>query len=195
MNLVIDNLMNIKINNIINSPDKMLKLAKLALKDSDHFKYFKKRIPDYIGFYILTCENEILSMSGIFKSKFWDSQFVRVCDHTYYFKKSLNMKIYYWSSDYMLPVQTKIAIEKNLIPFYSILKQRNALKKLTKRFNSKNKYQYLILPKLYYTCNNEPTNDPLCWQNVAILKTKGYESFNLPSKSSENQNKNHNNFR
>ena len=125
------------VNDIINSPDKILSLTTEAAEDSDNFKNFEKRLPGYIAFHIAIYEGVIIGMAGMFQSKFWDSKLVRVCDRTYYFKEArsgalsfLNEKnLKATASDYILPLQTKIALEKGLIPFYSIqgIRRRPAL--------------------------------------------------------------------
>ena len=72
-----------------------------------------------------------------------------------------------------------------LIPFFSIqgIKRRPAMYRMVERWNKNNKNQFIILPKLYFTCNSKPNDNTMCWQNIAVLKIEGYEDFNLPSKT------------
>ena len=55
--------------------------------------------------------------------------------------------------------------------------------RMVERWNKNNKNQFIILPKLYFTCNSKPNDNTMCWQNIAVLKIEGYEDFNLPSKT------------
>ena len=98
-------------------------------------------------------------MAGMFQSKFWNSKLVRVLDRCYYFKiarssslswnlneKELNAT----ASTYFLPKQTKIALEKNLIPFWSIYgkNRRSAMMKIVERFNNFNEYNWFVIINL-----------------------------------------------
>ena len=58
------------------------------------------------------------------------------------------------------------------------------MKRMIERWNVIHKHKFTLLPKMYFTCNhsvNENTNE-MCWQNIAILKIDGYDTFNLPSR-------------
>ena len=76
----------IYIKDIIEDKDKLIKLSKDASIDSPHnFHDFKKRIPDYINYHVVELDNEVIAMAGMFQSKFWPSDYVRVFDRCYYF--------------------------------------------------------------------------------------------------------------
>ena len=188
----------ISIEDILDSKEELLRLTELAKEDSfSNFNKFEKRIPDYLNYHVAKYNDEVIAMSGMFKSKQWDPKFVRIADRTYYFKiarsGSLSFlnenKLKATASTYFLPLHVKIAIEKNLIPFFSIsgIKRRAAMVKVIERWNnnSDNENKFILLPEMYYTCNHdisENTNEA-CWQNIAILDINGHEDFNLPSRS------------
>ncbi len=148
--------------NIIDDKDKMLSLAEIAKIDSSNFENFEDRLSGYIAFHTATYKDEVVAMAGMYQNPQWHPKLVRICDRTYYFKKArsgalsfLNDKeLKATASDYFIPLQTKIALEKSLIPFYSIYgeKRRRALERQVKRFNEKNTYQYKILSGMYFTC-------------------------------------------
>ncbi len=184
--------MKIIINDIVKSKDKMLGLAEMAKDDSANFNNFENRIDNYLAYHTAIYGGEIVAMSGIFQTPRWESKFCRVLDRTYYFKEARSSGLNFLNerelkaiaSTYFLPEQLEIALSKNLIPFFSIqgIKRRPAIYRMVERWNLKNKHQFTILPKLYYTCNSEPNDNTMCWQNVAILKVEGYKDFNLPSR-------------
>jgi len=86
------------------------------------------------------------------------------------------------ASDYFIPLQTKIALDKGLVPFYSIYgeKRRPALERQVKRFNEKNTYQYKILSGMYFTCSGPVNEKEQCRQNISILDTPDNVIFDLP---------------
>ena len=181
----------INIKNVLNDKDTLSKLSSKAVKDSYHnFHNFDRRLSNYLNYHIVEYENEVIAMAGMFQSKFWPSNFVRVLDRCYYFKKvrSNTLNSYQTggiATTHLLPLHIKIALEKNLIPFFSIacIKRRAAMKKMIKRWNINHKHKLVLLPKMYFTCNqnvDENPNDIFCWQNVAILDVDGYKNFNLP---------------
>ena len=64
------------------------------------------------------------------------------------------------------------------------IKRRPAMKRMIERWNATHEQKFVLLPKMYFTCNHsvkENTNEK-CWQNIAILKIDGYDKFNLPSR-------------
>lgn len=187
----------ILIEDIIDSEDELMRLANLAKVDSySNFNKFEKRIPDYLNYHIAKYEGRVVAMSGMFQSKQWDKKFVRIADRTYYFKEARSGSLSYLNpgelraiaSTHFLPLHVKIALEKDLVPFFSItgIKRRAAIIKVIERWNNnkENKHKFKLLPEMYYTCNhNISTNEnPACWQNVAILDIKGHEIFELPSR-------------
>ena len=184
--------MKANIKNILNDIDTVSKLSYEASKDSYHnFHDFGRRIPDYLNYHVVEQDNKVIAMAGMFQSKQWPSNFVRVLDRCYYFKNSRSNTVNSYqtggiATTHLLPLHIDIAIEKNLIPFFSIsgIKRRVAMKKMIERWNIVQDKKLLLLPDMYFTCNHnieDNTNDK-CWQNVAILEIDGYKDFNLPSR-------------
>ncbi len=175
--------------------DILANLTKEAAKDSyDNFHDFEKRRPDYLHYHLAEFVDTTIAMAGMFQSKQWPSNYVRVLDRCYYFKIArssslsfLNEKVFKeTASKHFLPLHIKLSLEKNLIPFYSIagIKRRPAMKRMIERWNATHEQKFVLLPKMYFTCNHsvkENTNEK-CWQNIAILKIDGYDKFNLPSR-------------
>ena len=178
--------------NIIDDKEKMLSLAEIAKIDSSNFtkKNFEDRLSDYLAFHTATYKDEVVAMAGMYQSPQWHPKLVRICDRTYYFKKARsgalsflnNKELKATASDYFIPLQTKIALEKGLIPFYSIYgeKRRPALERQVKRFNEKNTYQYKILSGMYFTCPGPINEKEQCRQNISILDTPDNIVFDLP---------------
>ena len=178
--------------NIIDDKDKMLSLAEIAKIDSSNFtkKNFEDRLSDYLAFHTATYKDEVVAMAGMYQSPQWHPKLIRICDRTYYFKKARsgalsflnNKELKATASDYFIPLQTKIALEKGLIPFYSIYgeKRRRALERQVKRFNEKNTYQYKILSGMYFTCPGPINEKEQCRQNISILDTPDNIVFDLP---------------
>mgnify|MGYP001162167460 FL=1 len=182
----------ISINDIIKDKEKMLSLAEMAKIDSTNYtkKNFEDRLSGYSTFHIATYKDEVVAMAGMYQSPQWHPKLIRICDRTYYFKKArsgalsfLNEKeLKAIASDYFIPLQTKIALEKGLVPFYSIYgeKRRPALERQVKRFNKKNTYQYKILSGMYFTCPGPINEKEQCRQNISILDTPDNVVFDLP---------------
>ena len=178
--------------NIIDDKEKMLSLAEIAKIDSSNYtkKNFEDRLSDYLAFHTATYKDEVVAMAGMYQSPQWHPKLVRICDRTYYFKKARsgalsflnNKELKATASDYFIPLQTKIALEKGLIPFYSIYgeKRRRALERQVKRFNEKNTYQYKILSGMYFTCPGPINDKEQCRQNISILDTPDNIVFDLP---------------
>jgi len=175
--------------------DVLVSVTKEAAKDCyGNFHDFEKRRPDYLHYHLTKFDNTNIAMAGMFQSKQWPSNFIRVLDRCYYFKIARSNSLSFLNenmfketaSKHLLPLHVKLSIEKNLIPFYSIagVKRRPAIKKMIKRWNAIHEHKFTLLPKMHFTCNhnvNENTNE-MCWQNIAILKIDGYDKFNLPSR-------------
>lgn len=188
----------ILVEDILNSKDELIKLANLAKEDSfSNFNKFEKRIPDYLNYHVARYEGRVIAMAGMFQSKQWHPKFVRIADRTYYFKEARSGSLSYLNpgelraiaSTHFLPLHVNIALDKDLIPFFSItgIKRRAAMIKVIERWNSNkdNKHKFKLLPNMYYTCNhNISTNtNEACWQNVAILDIEDCHTFDLPSRS------------
>ena len=157
-----------------------------------NFANLEKRIPNYTDFFIVTWNNEPVAMSGIYQYSGWPSDHYRVVDRSFYFPEIRTKSLGYHLPDdlaqfrgvltgLLLPVQTKIVLEKGGVPFYSMLNHPNALAKQVRTYNSENEQKYVILNSLYYTCPNTPSDDKNCWQNVAVLEDKQHK-FDLPGK-------------
>ena len=182
----------IYIKDIIEDKDQMISLADLAKQDSHNFVNFENRIDNYLNYHTATYEGSVVAMAGIFQSDLWPPKFARVLDRTYYFKEARSSTLSFLNekelkaiaSTHFLPEQIDICLSKKLIPWFSIqgVKRRPAMYRMVDRWNQKHNHKFMILPKLYYTCNREPNNNIMCWQNVAILKVDGYGNFNLPSR-------------
>ena len=185
----------IYIKDILNEEETLSRLTKEAAKDSwGNFHDFEKRKSNYLHYHTANFGADTIAMAGMFQSKFWPSKFVRVLDRCYYFKVARSSTLSFLNekylkataSNYFLPLQIEIAISKGLIPFYSIagIKRRPAMKRMIERWNATHEQKFVLLPKMYFTCNHsvkENTNEK-CWQNIAILKIDGYDKFNLPSR-------------
>ena len=186
----------IQILNIINDKDEILRLANLASKDnhknSSNYTNFEKRLDNYIAFHAVYLKDEPIAFAGMYQSFKWPSNLVRICDRTFYFKKArtsglnfINEKeLKHTASSYFIPEQTKISIEKNLVPFYSIEKitRRRALIKQVKMINEMYNMNYYVLPGMYWTCNSPVSDNEKCWQSVATLENT-ITDIKLPSKS------------
>ena len=182
----------IYIKDIVEDKSQMMSLANMAKQDSNNFLNFEKRINNYLSYHTATYNNSVIAMAGIFQSKLWPSNFARVLDRCYYFKIARSSTLSFanekelkaTASTYFLPEQIKICLEKKLIPWFSIqgVKRRPAMYRMIDNWNKVHKQKFMILPKLYYTCNMKPNENIMCWQNVAILKVDGYGDFNLPSR-------------
>lgn len=190
----------ILIEDILHSRDKLLELTDLAKKDSfSNFNKFEERIPDYLNYHVAKYNDEVIAMSGMFKSKQWDPRFVRIADRTYYFEIARSSTLSYMNekqfkataSTYFLPLHVKIALEKKLIPFFSIsgIKRRGAMTKVIKRWNDndENENKFILLPGMYYTCNHHISSNTneACWQNIAMLDIDGRKNFDLPNRHIE----------
>ncbi len=180
------------INDIVNSKDKMLELAEMASEDCPEnfeLKEFSGRLNGYLNYYTAIHKGKIVAMAGMFQSKYWNPKLVRVLDRCYYFPEARSSGLNFinekelktTASTYFLPKQTKLALKKGLIPFWSIYgkKRRGALERQVKRFNSKNEFKYIVLPGQYWTCNRPMDNKGMCWQNIAVLE-QYKDVFDLP---------------
>lgn len=155
--------------------------------------YLNLQNRNYLKFHILTENDKIISFAGMYRHPTWPKNIIRVVDRMYTFfefrvkngngfssnKPNLKKNTQHGGlcSGQLLPYQTKIARELNLIPFVSIqfLTRRNAVKKwLKNRIDSSLGYE--LLDDLYYTCGGQPEINIRCWQNILSPK-----KLNLPS--------------
>ena len=187
----------IYIKDILREEETLSNLTQEAAKDSwNNFHDFHKRKPDYLHYHVAEYgySNIPIAMAGMFKSKFWPSNFVRILDRCYYFKVARSSTLSFLNekqlkataSNYFLPLQIEIALENNLVPFFSIagIKRRAAMKRMIDKWNSKNYKKLILLPNMYFTCNHsvDDNTNEMCWQNIAILNVSGCNDFNLPSR-------------
>ena len=81
-------------------------------------------------------------MAGMFQSKYWNPKLVRVLDRCYYFPEARSSGLNFinekelktTASTYFLPKQTKLALKKGLIPFWSIYGKKRRFLKVLKYF-------------------------------------------------------------
>jgi len=180
--------MNLKIVDIINNYDEMIKITNNASKyHPRNFLNFEKRIYGYSNFFSVYLNDELIAISGIWQSKTWPKNYYRVADRTFYFpsfrqnslSNSLNTPYKDISSSYLIPMQTEIVVKKNGFPFYSMFAHPNALQRSINLQNKNSKYKYKFINELYWTCHAKPNKlHKYCWQNVAILEK--YKNINLP---------------
>ena len=113
----------IKLINVLGSKQIISELQSKAIKDSYHnFHDFDKRLPDYLNYHVVEKNGKVIAMAGMFQSKYWPSNFVRVLDRCYYFKdnRSNSLNSYQTggiATSHLLPLHIEIALEKNLIPY------------------------------------------------------------------------------
>lgn len=183
----------ITIENIINNHDQILALAKIASGDkhrnAKNYNNFEKRISNYIAFHVINQDNSPVAFAGIYNSPSWPSNHFRILDRCFYFLEARcdniafinNKKLKALASTYLIPLQTKIVLDKNCIPFWSIqeITRRPAIIKQVNRYNElNNDYKFKVLDKMYWTCDGRLSNNKQCWQNVATLSSF---SIDLPS--------------
>lgn len=137
--------------------------------------YQEKRIKDYLAIHVYENDKDIIAFSGVFP---FQDNFCRVADRTFVMKeyrsKGLNSLGHgQFLSRNLLPVQTKLALELDYTPFYSIQerKRRKSLELSVDDFNRHNDdtSYYRVLDGMYYTCDEYVEGKESCWQNVAVL--------------------------
>jgi hypothetical protein len=187
-----------KIIEITNDKDLISKLSSAVVNDNNSShrntrNYINLQNRDFLKFHVLKQNNEIVSFAGMYRHPTWPKNIIRVVDRMYTFfefrvkngngfssnKPNLKENTHHGGlcSGQLLPYQTKIARELNLIPFVSIqfLTRRNAVKKwLKSRIDPSLGYE--LLDDLYYTCGGSPSINIRCWQNILSP-----EKLSLPS--------------
>lgn len=193
------------VENIIKEPDRILRLADIASKDSHrnakNYVNFEKRLKNYIAFHIVLEESNfgwptVVGFGGIYRSEDWPKRLVRITDRMYQYpshrfkglwqkegKSRDGVKIGL-SSETLVPYQTEFCQIRRWKPFFSVegLYRRNSLKKILDEYVDP-KYGYKLLPDMYYTCTNknEEVLEKICWQSVASIT----EDIGLPKMSIE----------
>ena len=187
-----------KIIEVTNDKDLISKLSSNVLNDNNSShrntkNYANLQDRNFLKFHVLKQDDKIVSFAGMYRHPSWPDNVVRVVDRMYTFfefrvkngngfssnKPNLKTNTQHGGlcSGQLLPHQTKIAKDLNLIPFVSIqfLTRRNAVKRwLENRIDPS--LGYKLLDDLYYTCGGDPKIKIRCWQN--ILST---EKLKLPS--------------
>ena len=180
--------MDLKIVDIVNDREQMLATARLAaIHHPENFSKFEGRMYGYTNFFTVYLNDELVAISGIWQAKTWPSNYYRVGDRSFYFPsirqydlsnpahkpyKTLN-------SQHLIPMQTKIVMEKDGFPFYSMLNHPNALRRSVSLHNEVSEYKYKVLDGLYWTCHHTPNpKEKSCWQNIAVLEN--YSHCELP---------------
>lgn len=153
----------------------------------ENFQYFQNRINGYSHFFMVKLDGEIVAISGIWRCEKWPKNYYRVGDRSFYFPsiRQKNISNPYTkphktiNSQVLIPMQTKIVLDKGGFPFYTMNKHLNALKRSVKIHNEISEHKYKVLDGLYWTCPEEiDYNHVSCWQNVAVLKK--YNKCELP---------------
>ena len=182
----------IKVKSILNDKNLMFYLFEKASKDthrnSKNYKNLPQRFDNYIDFHCVFHENRPVSFAGIYKNPTWPDNLVRVLDRAYYFNFSRPKGLFKpvtnvnsTLSQTLLPIQTKIVLEKGLIPFYSIenFKRRKSIELSLTNYNKNNYPKYIVLPGLYFTTNTRNKLQSSDWQTVATLEDYK-DKINLP---------------
>ena len=157
--------------------------------NANNYKDLEKRLDQYDCFTVVTYDGRMVAISGLYNGGIYPDNMARVADRSYY---------YYWrnnpasgfktstkyNANHMVPFQVEVAKQKGYdFVFVSVQnpKKRNAIKMLIKDWP----YDFVMQDQLCNTCrlvNNTVTDEPTCWQNVAVYKLNDKEvEFNLPS--------------
>ena len=155
------------------------KASKDTHRNSKNYKNLSQRFDNYIDFHCVFHENRPVSFAGIYKNPTWPDNLVRVLDRAYYFNLSRPKGLFKpvtnvnsTLSQTLLPIQTKIVLEKGLIPFYSIenFKRRKSIELSLTNYNKNNYPKYIVLPGLYCTTDKPHLMEQSEWQTVATLE-------------------------
>ena len=180
--------MSYEVVDILHDKDLLRDVTKQAAQlHPENFQYFENRIPGYTHFFIVKLNGELVAMSGIWRCNKWPENYYRVADRSFYFPniREVNISSTYKKqgsaicSHMLIPLQTKIVLDLNGLPFYSMLNHPNALKKSVERLNKVSEHKYKVLDGLYWTCPEQVDyNHKGCWQNVAVLEN--IDQWDLP---------------
>ncbi len=171
--------MTLTVQSIIEDSDKMMEIGKLAAEHHpENFSNFENRINSYYDFFVVSKDDEPLAISGIFRYKRWFPNLYRIADRSFYFPINRDKSLGYLGgitektilSHLLIPRQTQMVLDMGGIPFYSMLRHKNALKRSTERHNEISKNKYVVLDDLYFTCPFTPEPNDRCWQYIAVLE-------------------------
>ena len=172
--------------------------------NSTNYKNLEERLPLYDCFNVVVDleQDKMLAISGLFNGGIFPPHTARILDRTYYYDWASGLQSawrpqFRYSSNFLLPFQEKIALEKqyNSI-FFSI--QMHSSTNILYRYKPGNKYE--ILPILNNTCpsleNGEINQHSLCWQNIAIkYLTNNHMELRLPSITLKEYNERYSNIK
>lgn len=148
-------------------------------RNSNNYKNLGSRLKYYIDFHCVFYNNRPVCFGGMFKDPNWPDNIVRVLDRAYFFDIIRGKSLYKRPTELnttiskvMLPAQTKIALSKSLVPFFSVqdYKRKKSIGLTVNFHNEKNKPKYTILPGLYCTTNKPHMMERNEWQTVATLE-------------------------
>lgn len=157
--------------------------------NAKNYANFEQRLEQYDCFTVVVDNDEMLAISGLYNGGIYPNNMARVADRTYYYDWRNNPASGFtnntkYTANYLLPYQLEHAKQKGYdFIFVSVQnpKKRNALKSIIKAWP----YEFIMQEQLCNTCrlvNNTVTDEPTCWQNVAVYKLNDSDAeFNLPS--------------
>lgn len=181
--------MDYEVKDILNDIDYLKHITNQAAKiHPENFQYFSNRISGYTNFFVIKMCNKVVAMSGIWRCSTWPSNYYRVGDRSFYFPsiRQFNLSNPHYkpyktfNSQVLIPMQTKLVLKNNGVPFYSMLNHPNALKRSISLVNKVSPNKYKLLNGLYWTCSDKPNKDnKRCWQNIAVINSFN-NNFELP---------------
>lgn len=153
----------------------------------------EQRLDLYDCFTVVVDNERLVAFSGLFNGGIYPDNIARVADRSYYYDWRNNPASGFrestkYNSNYMLPFQIEHARAVGYdYVFVSVQnpKKRKALTQIIKKWP----VEFIMEEELCNTCrlvNNRVTDQPTCWQNVAVYKlTDTQKTFNLPRLSLE----------
>lgn len=169
---------------IISDQNEMVRLGEIASKyHPTNFANFEKRISNYKLWLLAFIGNEPAAMCGVWRSEKWFDGLYRVGDRSFYFPIMREKTLGYDSqnrgllSKEMLPIQMDFVDSLNGIPFISMLKNKNALRRGSESYNDLGGERLKVLDQTYYTCEDDKFENERCWQWISVLE-KQEQCFN-----------------
>jgi len=161
----------------ITDHDRMSELGKAAAEyDPTNFKHFDQRIENYLVWILAYIGKEPAAMCGIWRCNKWFDNLYRVGDRSFYFPIMRERSLAYdidnraLLSKELLPIQLDFVAGMKGIPFVSMLKNKNALKRGMKSYNDLGYDQMKVLDSTYYTCDDDHFTNERCWQWISVLE-------------------------
>lgn len=157
--------------------------------NANNYKDLETRLEQYDCFNVVVYDGRMVAISGLYNGGIYPDNIARVVDRTYYYYWRSNSASGFktstkYNANYMVPFQVEFAKQKGYdFVFVSVQnpKKRNAIKVIIKDWP----YDFVLQEQLCNTCrlvNDTVTDDPTCWQNVAVYKLNDKPvEFNLPS--------------